>query len=164
MQSCRDLCREPRVREPRASASVAPSAPSSSSREFPNPSNPKPRRVCDPRGRERNRHERARQPRLRGSLVGNDVGVDRGGCRRRPGRGGEPVRGPRRERARSEWLDVTDPIVREGEEPEIAKTYLAARETVERAELGDASRSEVELAIDDLSSVFESLLNAARTA
>jgi hypothetical protein len=52
---------------------------------------------------------------------------------------------------------VDDPVAREGEEPELVVTYLSARETAERAEIGAASRSEVELAIDDLRDVFGSL-------
>ena len=50
---------------------------------------------------------------------------------------------------------VRDAVAREGEEREIVTTYLAARETAERAELGAASRSEVEQAIEDLRSVFD---------
>ena len=49
---------------------------------------------------------------------------------------------------------MRDAVAREGEEREIVTTYLAARETAERAELGAASRSEVEQAIEDLRSVF----------
>ena len=52
---------------------------------------------------------------------------------------------------------LDDPAAPEVEEPEVVKTYLSARETAERAELGQASRSEVELAIDDLRGLFESL-------
>ncbi len=53
---------------------------------------------------------------------------------------------------------VDDPVVREGDEPEIVDSYLAARETAERAEVGAASRSEVELALDDLRAVFETIV------
>ena len=59
---------------------------------------------------------------------------------------------------------LDDPVARQGEEVEIVRTYLAARETAERAELGAASRSDVAQAIDDLRSVFVSLASAARTA
>jgi hypothetical protein len=52
---------------------------------------------------------------------------------------------------------VDDPVEREGEEREVVATYLAARETAERAEVGAASRGDVELAIDDLRTIFESL-------
>jgi hypothetical protein len=50
-----------------------------------------------------------------------------------------------------------DPVAREGEEPEVVRTYLAARETAERAELGEASRGDVELAIDDLRALFDTI-------
>jgi hypothetical protein len=55
-------------------------------------------------------------------------------------------------KARGYALD--DPVARQGEEPEVVRTYLAARETAERAEVGDASRGDVELAIDDLRGLF----------
>ena len=38
-------------------------------------------------------------------------------------------------------------------------TYLSAREVAERAELGDASRSEVEVATEDLRSILDSVVN-----
>src|SRR5262245_47134331 len=57
--------------------------------------------------------------------------------------------------ARGYALD--DAVVRQGEEPEVVTTYLAARETAERAELGDASRGDVELAIDDLRALFDTV-------
>ena len=56
---------------------------------------------------------------------------------------------------------VRDPIAREGEEREVVTTYLSARETAERAEVGAASRGEVEQAIDDLSAVFKTFENEA---
>jgi len=52
---------------------------------------------------------------------------------------------------------LDDPVAREGEEPEVVTTYLAARETAERAELGNASRGDVELAIDDLRALFDAI-------
>lgn len=54
---------------------------------------------------------------------------------------------------------VDDPVERAGDEPEIVATYLAARETTERAELGEASRAEVETATDDLRDIFRTLLS-----
>jgi hypothetical protein len=39
----------------------------------------------------------------------------------------------------------------------VVTTYLAARETAERAELGNASRGDVELAIDDLRGLFDAI-------
>jgi hypothetical protein len=59
---------------------------------------------------------------------------------------------------------VTDPVARQGEEPEVVVTYLAARDTAERAELGTATRSEVEQANADLRAIFDSLLAELRTA
>jgi len=52
---------------------------------------------------------------------------------------------------------VDDPVASGGAEPELVATYRAARESAERAELGAASRAEVQLAIEDLRSVFDSL-------
>jgi len=53
--------------------------------------------------------------------------------------------------------DVDDEVARQGEEPEVVVSYLAARETAERAETGGASRAEVEVALEDLSSLVDSL-------
>ena len=53
---------------------------------------------------------------------------------------------------------VDDPVASQGEEPEIVVSYRAARETTERAELGAASRSEVEAAIEELREVFTALV------
>lgn len=47
-----------------------------------------------------------------------------------------------------------DPVAGAGAELEVVLTYHAARETTERAEVGQASRSEVETAIEDLRDVF----------
>jgi hypothetical protein len=52
---------------------------------------------------------------------------------------------------------VDDPVAREGDEPEVTLSYLSARETAERAELGEAARADVEAAIDDLRAVFETI-------
>jgi hypothetical protein len=52
---------------------------------------------------------------------------------------------------------LDDPVARTGEAPEVVRTYLAARETAERAELGDASRADVEVAIEDLRSIFDAV-------
>ena len=60
--------------------------------------------------------------------------------------------------------DVDDPVAREGDEQELVASYLAARETAERAELGAASRSEVEQATEDLRAVFETLSGESRRA
>lgn len=57
--------------------------------------------------------------------------------------------------ARGYHLD--DPVARGGDDPEIVVTYRAARETTERAELGEASRADVEAAIDDLRALFETV-------
>ncbi len=59
---------------------------------------------------------------------------------------------------------IADPVVRQGDEPEVVVTYLSARETAERAELGEASRTEVELAIEDLRTVFDSVAGEVRPA
>jgi hypothetical protein len=59
---------------------------------------------------------------------------------------------------------LDDPVARQGEEPEVVATYAAARETAERAELGEASRSEVEQATEDLREIFRAFVSAARPA
>lgn len=60
----------------------------------------------------------------------------------------------------SRGYDVGDPVAASGDEPEIVVTYRAARETAERAELGDASRAEIGTAIDDLRVLFDTLKTA----
>jgi hypothetical protein len=65
---------------------------------------------------------------------------------------------------RASGYAIEDPVARQGEEPEVVVTYLAARDVAERAEVGDATRSEVEVATDDLRTVFESLLSEIRPA
>lgn len=54
-----------------------------------------------------------------------------------------------------------DPVAAGGDEPEIVVTYRSARETAERAELGQASRGDVEQAIDDLRTFVEDVLDEA---
>jgi hypothetical protein len=56
---------------------------------------------------------------------------------------------------------VRDPVERAGDEAEVIRSYLAARETAERAELGDASRGEVEAALDDLRAIYDTLVEPA---
>jgi hypothetical protein len=58
---------------------------------------------------------------------------------------------------RAHGYNIDDPVELEGDEPEIAVTYRAARETAERAEVGAASRAEVEDAIDDLRAIYDTL-------
>lgn len=57
--------------------------------------------------------------------------------------------------------DVRDPVVRQGEEREVVSTYLTARETAERAEVGRASRGEVEQATEDLRALLDGFLRQA---
>jgi len=52
---------------------------------------------------------------------------------------------------------VDDPVAREGDEAELVVGYLAARETAERAELGGASRADVEAALEELRTTFDTL-------
>ena len=61
---------------------------------------------------------------------------------------------------RSRGYNVDDPVEAGGDEHEIVTTYLSARETAERAEVGSASRAEVEDAINDLEDVFDTVLKA----
>ncbi len=58
---------------------------------------------------------------------------------------------------RARDYDLDDPVAVGGDEPEIVVTYRAARETSERAELGEASRADVGTAIDDLRILFDTL-------
>jgi hypothetical protein len=58
----------------------------------------------------------------------------------------------------SRGYDVHDPVQSAGDEPEIMVTFRAARETAERAELGTASRADVEAAIEDLRGIFDTLV------
>lgn len=56
---------------------------------------------------------------------------------------------------------VRDPVARGGDEPEVVVTYRSARETAERAEVGAASRGEIELAVEDLRDLFGTLAGEA---
>jgi hypothetical protein len=58
---------------------------------------------------------------------------------------------------RARGYAVDDPVAREGDEPELVVGYLAARETAERAELGEASRADVESALEELRAIFDTL-------
>jgi hypothetical protein len=60
---------------------------------------------------------------------------------------------------RSRGYNVVDPVETSGDEPEIVRTYVSARETAERAEVGAASRADVDAAIDDLEDIFDTLVN-----
>jgi hypothetical protein len=57
--------------------------------------------------------------------------------------------------------DSRDPVQLEGDEREVVASYRSARETAERAELGQASRSEVEDALENLRAIFDTLANAS---
>jgi hypothetical protein len=63
-----------------------------------------------------------------------------------------------REMLLTRGYELDDPVERAGDEPEIVATYRAARETTERAEVGEASRGDVEAALDDLRTIYETLL------
>jgi hypothetical protein len=53
---------------------------------------------------------------------------------------------------------IDDDVAGRGAELEVVLAYRSARETTERAELGEASRGDVESAIDDLRDVFAALV------
>jgi hypothetical protein len=53
---------------------------------------------------------------------------------------------------------LNDAVAVGGDEPEIVITYRSARETTERAELGEASRADVEGAVEDLQAIFDTLV------
>ena len=55
---------------------------------------------------------------------------------------------------------MDDPVERLGDEAEIVLTYRSARQTAERAEVGEASREDVEVATDDLRGIYETLVTA----
>ena len=56
---------------------------------------------------------------------------------------------------------VRDPVARTGEEREVIESYLSARDTAERAELGEAARGDVEQAIEDLRAIHDSFASQA---
>jgi hypothetical protein len=62
----------------------------------------------------------------------------------------------------SRGVALDDPVATSGDEAEIVLAYRNARQTAERAELGEASRGDVGVAIDDLRSIYEAIL-AERT-
>jgi hypothetical protein len=57
--------------------------------------------------------------------------------------------------------DVRDPVARSGDEREVIEAYVSARDTAERAELGDAARGEVTQAIEDLRAIYDSFASQA---
>jgi hypothetical protein len=59
---------------------------------------------------------------------------------------------------RARGYNLDDPVESSGDEAEIVTTYRSARETAERAELGQASRAEVEDAIADLEDIFDTVV------
>jgi hypothetical protein len=59
---------------------------------------------------------------------------------------------------RTRGYEIGDPVERAGDEPEVVATYRSARQTAERAELGEASRGDVETALDDLRSIYDTVL------
>ena len=59
---------------------------------------------------------------------------------------------------RSRGYNVDDPVEASGDEHEIVTTYLSARDTAERAEVGAASRADVDDAINDLEDVFDTVI------
>ena len=61
---------------------------------------------------------------------------------------------------RAHGYHIGDPVGTSGDEPEIVVTYAAARATTERAEVGEASRADVESAIEDLRAIFDTLTTA----
>ena len=59
--------------------------------------------------------------------------------------------------------DVTDPVSREGDDPEIVTEFLAAREIATRAERGeDLSPGDVGQAIEGLRALYESVVGDRR--
>jgi hypothetical protein len=53
---------------------------------------------------------------------------------------------------------IDDAVASRGGELEVVLAYRSARETAERAELGEASRGDVEAALEDLRDVFTALV------
>jgi hypothetical protein len=58
---------------------------------------------------------------------------------------------------RERGYNIADPVEAAGDEREVVVTYRSAREVAERAELGEASRGDVEGAIEDLRALFETI-------
>lgn len=56
---------------------------------------------------------------------------------------------------------IDEAVAARGAELEVVLAYRSARETAERAELGEASRGDVESAIEDLRDVFAALVSEA---
>lgn len=61
---------------------------------------------------------------------------------------------------RERGIVLSDPVEASGDDPELVVTYRSARETAERAELGQAARKDVRAAIDDLRAIFETLAHS----
>jgi hypothetical protein len=54
--------------------------------------------------------------------------------------------------------DVDDPVVAEGEDPDIVRDFAGARELVSLAETGEASPEDVELALENLTDIYDYLV------
>lgn len=53
-------------------------------------------------------------------------------------------------------IDLRDPVVEEGQDPEIVRNYLAAQDVATRIEAGDELEAEdVTTALDDLREIYE---------
>jgi hypothetical protein len=56
-------------------------------------------------------------------------------------------------------FQLDEPITAEGEDPEIAKRFLSARETARLVDEGEADPEDVATAIDDLRGIYEYLIS-----
>jgi hypothetical protein len=53
---------------------------------------------------------------------------------------------------------IDDPVARQGDDPEIVDTYLAAREIANLAERGEADPGDIGAAIENLRATFDALI------
>ena len=54
--------------------------------------------------------------------------------------------------------ELDDPVVAEGEDPDIVRDFLGARDLAHLAETGEASPEDVELALENLTEIYDYLV------
>lgn len=56
------------------------------------------------------------------------------------------------------WYDLVNPVVVEGEDPEIVRDFLAARDLVAETEAGTASPEDIDIALENLTEIHDYLV------
>jgi hypothetical protein len=64
---------------------------------------------------------------------------------------------------RERGYDLSNPVVMEGEDPDIVRDYLAAKETADASEAGGADPGDVAAALENLTEIRDYLVEDRRT-